>query len=196
MGWYKSSTGNYVQANELPGPEWHTASAPAATTFTTYSGANTFRPTYNTISGLFQQALNSLTGEAEKTYQQGKRRTLTDIAMQSINSGMANTLNMPAAGVAYDEANRAATNLALGREKAGLFTGLGQIAAGMYGQNLEASVNEANSIRGAEANYAQQALQRYLGQLNYDLAQRELNAKLAFAKQSSGGSSGSGMIAR
>jgi hypothetical protein len=74
--------------------------------------------------------------------------------MQSVQSGMANTLNMPAAGIAYDTANRPAFNTMLGQQKANILTGLGQTAAGMYGQNL-----------GAQTTAAQQSLQKYLTEL-------------------------------
>jgi len=102
------------------------------------------------VSSLFREALASLTNEGEKFYQTGKRRTLADIAMQSVNSGMANTLNMPAANIAYDEANRPAFNARLGEQKAGILAGLGQTAAGMYGQNLGAQTSRYATDVGAQ----------------------------------------------
>ena len=133
-------------------------------------------PGYGDVSSLFREALASLTGEGEKTYQAGKRRTLSDIAMQSVNAGMANTLNMPAAGIAYDEANRPAFNTMLGQQKAGILTGLGQTAAGMYGQNLGAQTSlqtanigagasMSNAALGYQSNLAQQGLEKYLAEL-------------------------------
>ena len=107
-------------------------------------------PGWGDVSSLFREALASLTNEGEKSYQTGKRRTLADIAMQSVNSGMANTLNMPAAGIAYDEANRPAFNTRLGEQKAGILTGLGQTAAGMYGQNLGAQTSRYATDVGAQ----------------------------------------------
>ena len=112
-------------------------------------------PGWGDVSSLFREALASLTNEGEKSYQQGKRRSLADIAMQSVNSGMANTLNMPAAGIAYDEANRPAFNTRLGEQKAGILAGLGQTAAGMYGQNLGAQTSRYATDVGAQtARYA------------------------------------------
>lgn len=106
------------------------------------------------VAEAFQQALAILSGagsDVEKTYQQGKRRTLADIAMQSINAGMGNTLNMPSAGVAYDEANRAQTNLATANAKVGVLTGLGQTAAGMYGTNVGANTAKEQAKLGYSA---------------------------------------------
>jgi hypothetical protein len=111
-------------------------------------------PQWGDISGLFREALASLSGEGEKVYQSGKRRTLADIAMQSVQSGMANTLNLPAAGTAYDEANRPTFNMQLGAQKAGILQNLGQVGTQMYGQNL-----------GAQTTTAQQGLQKYLAEL-------------------------------
>jgi hypothetical protein len=133
-------------------------------------------PGWGDVSSLFREALASLTNEGEKSYQTGKRRTLADIAMQSVNTGMANTLNMPAAGIAYDEANRPAFNTLLGTQKAGILQGLGQTAAGMYGQNLGAQTSlqtanigagasMSNAALGYQTNVAQQGLERYLAEL-------------------------------
>jgi len=134
-------------------------------------------PNYGDISSLFREALAGLTGETEKMYQSGKRRTLSDIAMQSVNAGMANTLNMPAAGIAYDEANRAQTNLGLATQRANILTGLGQTAAGIYGTNVGAQTSRyatdvgASTSRygidvGAQTDAANRDLQIYLANLN------------------------------
>jgi len=149
---------------------WNAGQAPVA-------GGGSQPAGYGDVSSLFREALASLTGEAEKSYQGGKRRTLSDIAMQSVNSGMANTLNMPAAGIAYDEANRPAFNTMLGQQKAGILTGLGQTAAGMYGQNLGAQTSlqtanigagasMSNAALGYQSNVAQQGLEKYIAELN------------------------------
>lgn len=122
----------------------------AKTKTTPASAPATAGPEWGDISGLFREALGSLTDDTEKMYQAGKRRTLSDIAMQSVQSGMANTLNMPAAGIAYDEANRSATNLALGQAKAGILTNLGQTAANIYGQNLGAQTQRYGIDVGAQ----------------------------------------------
>jgi hypothetical protein len=109
------------------------------------------------ITTPFKEAIAGLTsvaGDVEKTYQQGKRRTLSDIAMQSVNAGMANTLNMPAAGVAYDEANRPGTNVAVAGQKAGLLSNLGQTLAGVYGTNIGSQTSLANSLLGADTSLA------------------------------------------
>ena len=120
-------------------------------------------------------------------YQQGKRRTLADIAMQSVNAGMANTLNMPAAGIAYDEANRAQTNLALGTQKAGILTGLGQTAAGMYGQNLGAQTQRYGIDVGASSDAASRALQQYIANLQSNTSLQETAMKLNQPQSSGGG---------
>jgi hypothetical protein len=131
-------------------------------------------PGYGDISGLFREALAGLTGETEKMYQSGKRRTLSDIAMQSVNAGMANTLNMPAAGIAYDEANRAQTNLGLASKRADILTGLGGVAAGMYGQNLGAQTQRYGIDVGAGSDAAQRALQQYIAELQNSMNLQEL----------------------
>lgn len=162
-----------------------TAAAAAPATASAPSG-----PNWGDISGYFDKALASLSGDTEKMYQQGKRRTLSDIAMQSVNSGMANTLNMPAAGIAYDEANRAQTNLALGTQKAGILTGLGQTAAGMYGQNLGAQTQRYGIDVGASSDAAQRALQQYIAQLQSSTSMAEMAMK---SRQPSGGGGGGGI---
>lgn len=150
-------------------------------------------PEWSDISEIYREALSSLTNDTEKMYQAGKRRTLSDIAMQSVQSGMANTLNMPAAGIAYDEANRPATNLALGQAKADILSNLGQTAANVYGQNLGAQTQRYGIDVGAQTqrystdvgagtqqmgyslNYAsdaaQRALQKYIAELNAGIQQ-------------------------
>lgn len=155
----------------------------AGGTSTTAASPTTTGPSWSDISGYYDKALASLSEDTEKMYQQGKRRTLSDIAMQSMNAGMANTLNMPAAGVAYDEANRAQTNLALGEAQAGILTGLGQTAAGMYGTNLSAQTQKYGIDVGAASDAASRALQQYIAQLNANtsLSQTAMN-------QSGGGS--------
>jgi hypothetical protein len=181
------------------------AKAPTATSSpaTSAAPAGGAGPGYGDVSGLFREALAGLTGETEKMYQQGKRRTLSDIAMQSVNSGMANTLNMPAAGIAYDEANRAQTNLGLASKRADILTGLGQTAAGMYGVNVGAETSRYGTDVGARTSlsntgttagvdYAQQALQRYIAQLQNTTANRELTLKSG----DQGGFASSGMIPR
>ena len=144
-------------------------------------------PNWNDISGYFDKALKSLTGDTEQMYQQGKRRTLADIAMQGVNAGMANTLNMPAAGIAYDEANRAQTNLALGTQKAGILTGLGQTAAGMYGQNLGAQTQRYGIDVGASSDAASRALQQYIANLQSNTSLQETAMKLNQPQSSGGG---------
>jgi hypothetical protein len=138
----------------------------------------------------FKQAIAALSGaggDVEKSYQQGKRRTLSDIAMQSVNAGMANTINMPAAGIAYDAENRANTNVAVAGQKANLLGSMGQAMAGVYGTNVGAETSRSNALLGAntsmaesqlgantsrananlsyQANQNNNALQKYLGEL-------------------------------
>ncbi|MBE3045973.1 hypothetical protein IMZ48_26225 [Candidatus Bathyarchaeota archaeon] len=147
------------------------------------------------VSEPFQQALAALSGtgsDVEKMYQSGKRRTLSDIAMQSINAGMGNTLNMPAAGVAYDEANRAPTNLAAANAKVGVLTGLGQTAAGIYGTNVGAetsrygiSTQAGTAASGQQLDYnatmSGQALSKYLAEL--ELKYKYADTSAVAAKQ-------------
>jgi hypothetical protein len=142
------------------------------------------------VQSPFKQAIAALSGvgsDVEKTYQQGKRRTLSDIAMQSVNAGMANTINMPAAGIAYDAENRANTNVAVAGQKANLLGSMGQTMAGVYGTNVGAETSRSNALLGAntsmaesqlgantsrananlsyQANQNNSALQKYLGEL-------------------------------
>jgi hypothetical protein len=176
--WQKAAV-NRGRSADLVEQYWNAAHPVAG------AGAGTAGPGWGDVSGLFREALAGLSGDTETMYQQGKRKTLADIAMQSVNSGMANTLNMPAAGVAYDEANRAQTNLALGTQRANILTGLGQTAAGMYGTNvgadtslqtaqIGANTSLSNAATAARTDYAQQALQRYIAQLQNATSNREL----------------------
>lgn len=164
-------------------------------------GVDAGGPQWGDISGLFREALAGLSGEGEKTYQAGKRRSMSDIAMQSVNAGMANTLNLPSAGIAYDEANRPAFNTMLGQQKANILTGLGQTAAGMYGTNVGAqtsrygidvgaktSLQTANigagadlsrTAMGMQGDAAQRELQRYIAGLTNTTANRELSLRAA-----------------
>ncbi|NOQ21593.1 MAG: hypothetical protein GQ565_02935 [Candidatus Aegiribacteria sp.] len=165
------------------------------------------------ITQPFQQAIDTLsgaTGDVEKMYQAGKRRTMGNVAMQSIQSGMANTLNMPAAGIAYDEANRPATNLGIASTKAGVYQNLGQAAAGMYSTDvgaatsryatdvgsstalgtagIGAAASQANSLRAAQTARTTANLQFQSNQANQAL-------KKYIADLQHGGSSGSGALA-
>lgn len=142
------------------------------------------------ITSPFQQAINSLTaasGDVERTYQEGKRRTLSDIAMQSINTGMANTLNMPAAGVAYDQANRAGTNVAVAGQKAGVLTSLGQALAGVRDTDVGSATSLTASQIAANTSTQNANLQYALGQQTNALEQylKELELKYKY-----GGGSG------
>jgi len=133
-------------------------------------------PGWNNIAGYFERALKGLTGEVEKMYQSGKRRTLSDIAMQSVNTGMANTLNLPSASIAYDEANRAQTNLGLAQARAGLTADLGRTAADVYGVNtgaqtqrygidVGAQTSQGNAMLDFQSGAADRALKQYLEEL-------------------------------
>jgi hypothetical protein len=115
---------------------------------------------------------------------------MSDIAMQSVNTGMANTLNMPAAGIAYDEANRPATNMAVANAKAGIYGDMGRTAAGIYGENLGAetqrygidvgaSTSRSNASLDFASSAANRQLQKYLGEL-------EMKYKMASLAPSSG----------
>jgi len=142
----------------------------------------------------FQKALDTLSSSSadlEKTYQTGKRRTMSNIAMQSVNSGMANTLNMPAAELAYEGSVRPGMNTQLAQAQAGVLQNLGQTAAGMYGVDVGASTSRYSTDVGSQtqlqtaqigadtslagygmqfaSNQANQALQKYIAELNAGL---------------------------
>lgn len=96
----------------------------------------------------FKRAIEGLTGakgDIETMYQSGKRRTLADIAMGQINAGMGNTVNMPAAGIAYDQTNRAPTNVALAQLKSNLMQSLGQTQAGFAEQGNALAASKYNA---------------------------------------------------
>ena len=116
----------------------------------------------------FKQAIESLTGsqgDAERLFQQGKRRTLSDIAMNSIQSGLANTLNMGAASATYDVENRPGFNVGIAGQKAGLLSTLGQTAAGLYGTDVGASTSRYGVDAQTAMNNANNALKLYLSEL-------------------------------
>ncbi|MBW2604711.1 MAG: hypothetical protein JRE28_10425 [Deltaproteobacteria bacterium] len=140
----------------------------------------------------FKQALDTLSGagsDVEKMYQAGKRRAMSNIAMQSVSAGMANTLNMPAAELAYEGEVRPGTNVAVAGQKANVLQNLGQTAAGIYGTQVGAetsrygidvgsrtSLQTAQMGAGAAAtsaglnfasNRANQALQKYIADLKH-----------------------------
>jgi hypothetical protein len=145
------------------------------------------------ITSAFQKAIAALSGtssDVEKTYQAGKRNTLSDIAMQSVNAGMANTLNMPAAGIAYDQANRAATNTAVAGQKAGVLTSLGQTLAGVYGTNVGSSTSLSNAQTAANTSTQNAALQYSLNQQENALQKylAELEMKYKYGGSGGGGS--------
>jgi hypothetical protein len=163
------------EANRGIGPKaskgsWGSRSSTPATTSGTPSD----------VSGAFQSALDSLSGansDVEKMYQQGKRRAVSDYAINAVNAGMGNTLNTGAVGLAYDEQNRAATNLGVAQAKAGIYQNLGQTAANIYGTNVGAQTslatagmsagvaNKANQLEFQTAN-ANRALSKYIADLN------------------------------
>lgn len=138
--------------------------APAATAAPAASKAG--------VSESFQKALAEFgdTGTAEKLYQQGKRRTLSDIAMQSVQAGMANTLNMPAAGIAYDEANRPAFALGQAQQRAGILQNQAGTLAGLYSTDVGAATSRYGIDVGAQTAQSGQAMDLALGQ--QQLAQR------------------------
>lgn len=180
--------GSYGRATRGTAPQ-------AAPSGTTSSG------TPSDVSGAFKSALDSLSGagsDVEKMYQQGKRRAVSDYAISAINAGMGNTLNTGAAGFAYDEQNRAATNLGVAQAKAGIYQNLGQTAASIYGTNVGAQTsryatdvgastslatagmgaaasNRANQLEFQTAN-ANRALQKYIADLNSSTTLQSNNA--------------------
>jgi len=130
------------------------------------------------IQDAFQSALNALQssqGAAEKSYQTGKRKTLSDIAMSNIQSGMANTTNMASAGTAYDQANRSSFDAAIGGQTASLYSDYANTLTNLYNTNLNyqtnadqlALQNAGNTSRSQVSNLGSQvsALQSYIQQL-------------------------------
>ena len=175
-----------VAYNKLHGikTEAPAGSVPTANTATSQAATKN-------ITNAFQQAINALSGagsDVERTYQAGKRNTLSDIAMQSINAGMANTLNMPAAGVAYDQANRPGTNVAVAGQKAGVLTSLGQTLAGVYGTNVGADTSLSNAQTAANTSAQNAALQYALNQQSNALQQylTELELKYKYGNSGAG----------
>jgi len=128
----------------------------------------------------FERALDTLSGagsDVEKMYQSGKRKTMSNIAMQSVNAGMANTLNMPASELAYENEVRPGMNIGLAQAKAGVLQNLGQTAANVYGTQVGSSTAIQTAQMRADAsmsgqglqfasNMANQALQKYIAQLS------------------------------
>ena len=146
------------------------AAAPVATTGGTPAS----------VTAPFERALAELSGassDMEKTYQSGKRRTMSNIAMQHVNAGMANVLNMPAAELAYEEAVRPGMNVQLAQSRAGVLQNLGGAAANMYGTQVGAQTALQTAQMGSDtsmatagmqfaSNRANQALQRYIADLS------------------------------
>jgi len=120
------------------------------------------------VSDPFKKAIDTLSGagsDVEQMYQRGKRRTLSDIAMQSVNAGMANTLNMPAAGMAYEEAVRPGTNVAVAGQKAGIYQNLGQAGANIYGTNVGAETSRYGTNMAFQSDQMNRDLKKYLAEL-------------------------------
>jgi len=162
------------------------SAAPAATT-----SAPAGSGTPQSVAQPFERALAALSGvdsDVEKMYQTGKRRTMSNIAMQHVQSGMANVLNMPAAELAYEQAVRPGTNVGVAQAKAGVLQNLGQVASNVYGTQVGAetarygtdvsaaasryaadrgaAVAEAGQAMQFHSNLANQSLQRYIADLN------------------------------
>jgi hypothetical protein len=152
---------------------------------------NPFKQTKGQAVGAFQQAVASLGGagsDVERMHQQGRRRTLSDIAMQSVQSGMANTLNLPAAGIAYDQAVRPGTNVAVAGQQAGLLADQGRMMAGFYGTDVSADLAMSGHALGvAQLNQQQQQFQAQQAADQQALAMKRYLAELQ-AKSGGGGS--------
>jgi hypothetical protein len=132
----------------------------------------------------FERALATLSGadsDAERLYQQGRRQALSQGAISAINAGAANTVNMPAMGIAYDQANRPGFNVGVAAQKANVLQNLGNTAAGIYSTNVGAETSRygidtgtASDVRSQNltfaTNQANQALQQYIAQLNSQTA--------------------------
>ena len=143
------------------------------------------------VSQPFERALATLSGtsgDIEKNYQTGKRRTMSNIAMQHVNAGMANVLNMPAAELAYEGQVRPGMNIGLAQAQAGVLQNLGQTAANVYGTQVGAETSRYSTGVGSQtalqtaqmgadtaaigqqmtlqSNQANQSLQRYIAELD------------------------------
>ena len=137
------------------------------------------------VSGAFQSALDALSGagsDVEKMYQQGKRRAMSDYAINAINAGMGNTLNLGAAGLAYDEQNRAATNLGVAQAKAGIYQNLGQTAASIYGTNVGAQTSRYATDVGAQTSLATAGMSAGMANQANQLEFQTMNANQALQK--------------
>ena len=144
------------------------------------SGAASASSVPQSVAEPFERALATLSGadsDAERLYQQGRRTALSQGAISAINAGAANTVNMPAMGIAYDQANRPGFNVGVAAQKAGVLQNLGSTAANIYGVNVGAETSRyATDVGAATAssgqalqfasNQANQALQQYIAQLN------------------------------
>jgi len=142
---------------------WGRTTVPAASSTPRATGGS---GTPASVTQPFQQALDTLSGagsDVEKMYQSGKRKTMSNIAMQSVNAGMANTLNMPAAELAYEGEVRPGTNVGVAQAKAGVLQNLGQTAASIYGTQVGAETSRYNTDVGSST-----SLQ--LGQMNQNTA--------------------------
>ena len=168
VNWYNKRTAERLQA-ERDAKNTAQSVAPTAAS-----------PTPKDVAQPFERALATLSGadsDAEKLYQQGRRQALSQGAISSINAGAANTVNMPAMGIAYDQANRPGFNVGIAAQKAGVLQNLGSTAANIYGTNVGAETSRYGVDVGAQtaaagqglqfaSNQANRALQQYIAQLN------------------------------
>lgn len=168
VNWYNKRTAEKLQASRDAKNTAQIAAPTAAS------------PTPKDVAQPFERALATLSGadsDAEKLYQQGRRQALSQGAISSINAGAANTVNMPAMGIAYDQANRPGFNVGAAAQKAGVLQNLGGTAANIYGTNVGAETSRYGVDVGAQtaaagqglqfaSNQANRALQQYIAQLN------------------------------
>lgn len=109
------------------------------------------------ISQLFQKALGSLTGSGsavEKMYDAGKRKTLSQIAMNMVNSGMANVLNVPAFNLAYEQDVRPGVDVSIAQALAQLYGQWAGVGANVYGTNQQTQLTK----RGQDLDWASRTM--------------------------------------
>jgi len=136
------------------------------------------------VSGAFERALAELSGStdaAQKLYAQGRNQATSQAAIAAMNSGTSNFFNAGGFGLAYDQANRPGFEVGLAAQRANVLQNLGQTAAGIYGTNVGAQTSRYGTDVGAgiaaqgnvlqfRSNMANQALQKYIADLNASLS--------------------------
>lgn len=138
---------------------------------------------WTSVTDAFNKALESLTeglGPKSQLFQQSKRKTLSDIAMNSVQTGMANTLNMPAASIAYDKQVLPGLQAQQADATSGLYSQLAQMISGYLGQSrsldMQGQQLSQQKYLSGQSNDAQLANTAMQLQAQYDREYRERQA--------------------